>query len=448
MAKISVKPIIGTGVTKITKITLKSIKPTVTFDQTTGVVGAASGDATEIIVANNETDGLTTNTYYAALIPSQTLAAGAFVEITADGQAATYSLAASKAFLAGHQYSLDITVEASALNATNTITDWDDTEAATVASANLTNPLVIAAIDDQDYTGSAIEPNVSVSFNGNTLTSGYTINYVDNIDPGKATAVVSYNGMYGAKEFNILPPSITSPLITGAHVGWVITTEGNVYPNKAVLDVVGATGVAMIAHVGTSGSVDTSEGASEYRGLAIALSDVETTGCWATTGENALTTRSSSFDDMIANMSGILNTSELKAKYPSTSTYAANRATSYSVTGFTPNPSTNGCSNWFLPSMGQWVTFFNNYYANIVSGGTFGWYPSDGNNVAYNAVMNALASAGGESAKLEDNGYWTSTEFNSAHGTYVRFRNTNGIYVHYLGKTNSDIKVRAFFAFK
>lgn len=135
MAKISVKPILGTGVTAITKIALKSILPTVTFDQTTGAVGAASGTATEIVVAGSDenttnlADGTAT---YAAVIPEQTLAAGAFLEIIADGHAATYSLAASKTFYAGHQYTLNIEVNSAALGTIVGIEGWTSEGSVTV----------------------------------------------------------------------------------------------------------------------------------------------------------------------------------------------------------------------------------------------------------------------------------------------------------------------------
>ena len=186
MAKIGVKPILGTGVTSITKITLKSILPTVTFDQTTGAVGAASGTATEIVVAGSDenttnlADGTAT---YAAVIPEQTLAAGAFLEIIADGHAATYSLAASKTFYAGHQYTLNIEVNSAALGTIVGIEGWTSEGSVTVQpTVEKLFPGALSGKFTIDAAGHKVnfsQGNLQATYNGSSWTWAFAENQWD-----------------------------------------------------------------------------------------------------------------------------------------------------------------------------------------------------------------------------------------------------------------------------
>ncbi|MBS5794121.1 MAG: S-layer homology domain-containing protein [Clostridiales bacterium] len=63
----------------------------------------------------------------------------------------------------------------------------------------------IAPIADQPYTGSMITPNITVTYNGQTLTLGkdYVVNYANNINTGNATVTVTGIGNYtGTKQIN------------------------------------------------------------------------------------------------------------------------------------------------------------------------------------------------------------------------------------------------------
>ena len=106
----------GSGIT-ITGITLKNIKPTVTFTpaatDVANVVGAASGEAVDITMTNNG----------AALIPAQAVN-GNFLVITTSAGDATYSL--TKTFAAGHQYTINLTVSSAEIGTTTAITAWSD----------------------------------------------------------------------------------------------------------------------------------------------------------------------------------------------------------------------------------------------------------------------------------------------------------------------------------
>lgn len=69
----------------------------------------------------------------------------------------------------------------------------------------------ISNIPDQKWTGSAIEPDVTVSLGGRELIAGtdYTLSYEDNVDTGSATVYANGNGNYrgtASKFFNIVDP--------------------------------------------------------------------------------------------------------------------------------------------------------------------------------------------------------------------------------------------------
>ena len=134
MAKIKVDVTPGTAVKQINSITLKQVKPTVNLDFLAGTVDAATGDATDIIIAKEEaTDGK--KIQGAAVFPAQTLT-GALLEIgvtMADNSTgtATYTVD-SKDFAANNVYTLDITVNGPEVNASTAITNWADNGSVTI----------------------------------------------------------------------------------------------------------------------------------------------------------------------------------------------------------------------------------------------------------------------------------------------------------------------------
>jgi len=77
----------------------------------------------------------------------------------------------------------------------------------------------ITAIPDQPYTGSAIEPTLTVTENGTplALNTDYTVGYTMNTNPGTATATITGMGNYtGTKDatFTITPIDISTGTIT------------------------------------------------------------------------------------------------------------------------------------------------------------------------------------------------------------------------------------------
>ena len=109
--------------------------------------------------------------------------------------------------------------------ATVTITgkgDYSGETAATftiIPKAVTNDGITIAAIADQTYTGSAIEPAVTVKDGETTLALGtdYTIGYSANVNVGTATATITGKGNYsGSREatFTIIPKAVTNEDIT------------------------------------------------------------------------------------------------------------------------------------------------------------------------------------------------------------------------------------------
>ena len=113
MAKLCVNITPGQGVTSINSLCVLNVKPTVSFDQGTGAVGAADGEAVSIAMSNNG----------AAIIPAQTISGG-LLSIVTDKGTATYSVA-DKVFEAGKLYTINITVNLRAVGITTAITGWN-----------------------------------------------------------------------------------------------------------------------------------------------------------------------------------------------------------------------------------------------------------------------------------------------------------------------------------
>lgn len=122
MAKLCVNVTAGTGVGSINSVSILNVKPTISFNQATGAVGSASGDATTIAMTNNG----------AAVIPAQTIDGG-LLSITTDKGTATYTVS-NKAFESGKVYTINLTVNLRAVGTTNAITGWTSEGTVTVDS--------------------------------------------------------------------------------------------------------------------------------------------------------------------------------------------------------------------------------------------------------------------------------------------------------------------------
>ena len=82
----------------------------------------------------------------------------------------------------------------------------------------------VKAISDKTYTGSSIEPSVTVKFGSKTLKKGtdYTVSYSSNKNPGTATVKVTGKGNYAGTEkvtFKIVPKKATITTVKSTKAG-------------------------------------------------------------------------------------------------------------------------------------------------------------------------------------------------------------------------------------
>ena len=123
----------------------------------------------------------------------------------------------------GTDYEVAYSNNVNAGTATVTITGKGNYSGETAATftivKSMTNDgITIAAIADQTYTGSAIEPAVTVKDGETTLALGtdYTIGYSANVNVGTATATITGMGNYsGSREatFTIVYPTVTTSYV-------------------------------------------------------------------------------------------------------------------------------------------------------------------------------------------------------------------------------------------
>jgi hypothetical protein len=112
----------------------------------------------------------------------------------------------------------------------------------TISPKAVTNDgITIAAIADQTYTGSAIEPGVTVNDGEKNLTLGtdYTIGYSANVNVGTATATITGKGNYSGEKaatFTIIPKAVTNDGITIAAIDVQTYTGSAIEPEVTVND--------------------------------------------------------------------------------------------------------------------------------------------------------------------------------------------------------------------
>ena len=210
------------------------------------------------------------------------------------------------------------------------------------------------------------------------------------------------------KIYNITRSALTYPIalsaVTSSYVGSVVTTDGNVYATVAAASAASKTAVAVIAYVGTAGSVDASS--DTYKGLAVALSDANSgSNCqWAESFANCLS--SSQTSDIVAALgfkNGITCTSTLTGDGH---THAA--ATAAASNNGTTAPT--GTSGWFMPSMGQWNLIVQGLATKKAGSAVTTDLTYMTENPTYKADnLNSVITAAGGTGFQEDS-YWASTE--------------------------------------
>lgn len=265
-----------------------------------------------------------------------------------------------------------------------------------------------------------------------------------------ATCTSANVGHVFDKDGNVYEVSNGPGVIYGANFSNKTLESGKFYTSNLTLEAGGGiTPVAMIAYVGAAGSPDSSEGASAYRGLAVAMSDVNNTDYyWALTDKGYRETcagvyMSDNFTDHrdCKDMKGIDNT-RILANHTCRASHshpAAEAAYNYSVAGFTP--SDLGCSNWFLPSSGQWFKFFEACGVNLSSWTSWRYSPGGASDYT-KVVTNTMNNAGANYSSF----MWSSSQHYGYNVVLVYFHASGGVSVDYDWKDCTH-RVRPFLAF-
>ncbi|MBQ4388308.1 MAG: fimbrillin family protein [Prevotella sp.] len=293
MAKLVVTATKGDGVNGIKTITLKQVKRQVSFTNTSGDVGSAQtiSGATDVIVFKGGSD-TNASGIGAALIPAQTIT-GNILEIETDQGTATYSVASpGKTFNANTKYTVNVTVNRTAVGITNSIT-WGSEASLTVNPTTTVvqkTPVGLEAVDlglssglkwanmnvgatsETDYglyfawgetTGYTSDTSDGRSFNwtsydlGNSSSNLYMYNSTDGLTTLKMSddaARANWGGnwrMPTQTEFQELLDNTTNEWVTDPAPGWKFTSKASGNTNSIFLP---AAGYRYDARVNSQGS--------------------------------------------------------------------------------------------------------------------------------------------------------------------------------------------------
>lgn len=196
MAKIIVNATAGEGVGSISGVYVIGGNKTVALSNDGTCTLGNTSDAVSASSPITMYSGSESLVHCAALIPPQTIG-GDFLKVSTNEGDVIYSLG-SKPFSSGQSYTLNITVEAASVGNTVTITNWTDTEAATVTP---TGDLTIDPIAAVTYNGSPQTPLLTVKRGTTTLNplSDYSVEYHSNTNAGIGIVIVLGQGSYEGK---------------------------------------------------------------------------------------------------------------------------------------------------------------------------------------------------------------------------------------------------------
>lgn len=281
---------------------------------------------------------------------------------------------------------------------------------------------------DLSVTTSTSYASASRSGNTVTVTPGSTAGQSATITVTSA-ATTNYNAASATYIATVAP---TLSAATSSHVGWVISTSGYIFSTNAKCTNAGQAAVAMVAYVGSAGSVDASFSAK--KGLAIALSD-------AATKINFCKQSNSTYTHCgCYGTSGWTNGYSDKHGYSNTSSYIYNHGrnghshpiVSYLNSWNNSVTRPSGASTWFLPSMGQALLMANR---------------------GINSLMGS-SNVGGTS--FSGKYYWVSNEYQSGNAPgwdaayhCSQFTGTSGTSKNYYDYSGATAKsaIRFVFAF-
>ena len=436
MAKIIVNATMGSGITSITAVKIVGGYRTVNVtDATTCTLGKTltnANSSTNITVFSGTHSSGTLSC--AALIPPQRVPATGstatnFLQIVTNAGTVTYSLN-GKQFDSNNVYTFNVTLTASQVGTTVAITDWADNGNATV-TAGLTlqtdasdnnGYVTIAAIPDQIYAnGNAItpEPSVSVKINNVSipLTEGtdFDYSYANNTEAGVATVSVTGKGIFsGTLSTNFNISACQGAELSTATVGSIICSHGKVHAatsgNLTTCD------GKKLAIVACTVDGESSTGTDSYsHGLALSMEDLasEDDTQWCTSASGSDTDLAKQYisitSECLADLNGLAYTNVLIGKganYP-----AAQKISDYRNSCPVP---TSSCSDWFLPTIGQW-----NLILKGLTNSSTNLSMSSNNTYTGSNINTILEGFGGTSARMSDSGLFLSSTEGDALGAWA-----------------------------
>lgn len=205
--------------------------------------------------------------------------------------------------------------------------------------------------------------------------------------------------------------------VVNTDLGSLVGADGKIYANAAQASAASTTAVAIIAYLGSAGSVDQSS--STYKGLAIALNDVDGVLKEWSTIDVACVSSSSNVATAIGYKNGIACTNTLTTNSSGTCSGHTHAAASACRSNMPAAPTTY-TSDWFLPSLGQWQLICQGLASKKAGSPVTTAVTSDTNDTYKSSNLNSIiADAGGK--QLAGNRYWSSTEYDTGNAWAMDF---------------------------
>lgn len=174
MAKLVVTARKGTAIKEVNSVTLMNVKPTVSFNQTDGSIGTASGDAIEVKMVKDEAADIVTG---AAVFPAQTIDGQLLkigVTMTNDETGFAYYSVDSKSFAANSVYTVDLTVSWPEVSATTAITTWGNGGTAAITHSSQFLTFNVGGVDFTMVYVEGSESDVALTWDDRTTGVSYS----------------------------------------------------------------------------------------------------------------------------------------------------------------------------------------------------------------------------------------------------------------------------------
>ena len=283
---------------------------------------------------------------------------------------------------------------------------------------------------------------LSCTLTRTSFTAGCEYELTLNVNAASLGTTVSITGWSDTTPSVTVNPTVIEQQVvtriaaTSSDIGKVICNNGHIHATVSDATANSCTASGIIAWVGAYGDVET--GNNQYKGLAIALTDCNSSNCtWNDVLNDMIGYCSQNTEACYAIVNGYSTALETKNGLAATSGllnhsththYAANAVHTYNVI----RP-TDYASEWFLPSMGQWQLIVRGLTNNSTL--TFTDNSSESNTGMDITPINAKITAAGGTGLQGADGYWTTTE--GAVNSVMDVMFTNG-----WGRTAGDNKLR------